>query len=132
MVAHSGATIRADRLRPLNVPRPLRVVADERGWPVAVGVGQHLTPHPHLAPVLEVLDRWRIDDEWWRKEISRMYFQVVLASGEAPLVMTMFHDLVEGGWFAQTTAAPLPQAEPVHVLASGPGLPLPARGERAG
>jgi hypothetical protein len=28
---------------------------------------------------LAVQDRWRSDDEWWRKEMSRVYFQVVLA-----------------------------------------------------
>lgn len=100
-------------------------------------------------PVLEILDRWRIDDEWWRKEISRMYFHLVLAprlagrpdgvriSEETPpsltprqaqgnplprkggrgLVLTIFHDLIEGGWFVQTVATPRQKAEPVHVLA---------------
>ena len=146
MVAHSGAPVRADRLRPLSVPRPLRVEANAEGWPVVVylrrrgspeGVGPLLaggmggvppaTISPPLpskgrgqgggVPVLEVLDRWRIDDEWWRKEISRMYFHVMLAPQEAPLLLTIFHDLIGGRWFAQTAATPLEKAEPVHVLA---------------
>jgi hypothetical protein len=81
-------------------------------------------------PVLQILDRWRIDDEWWRKEISRMYFQVLLAPEEAPLVMTIFHDLIEGGWFAQTTATPLQQAEPLHVLAPPVTTVMGSRDER--
>src|SRR5581483_4190616 len=36
MVAYPGATVCADRLRPLNRPRPIHVEADERGSPVAV------------------------------------------------------------------------------------------------
>lgn len=120
MVTHSGAPVRTDRLRPLSVPRPLHVDADGRGWPVAVGIGGWglgvRGDESRGVPVLEILDRWRIDDEWWRKEISRMYFQVLLAPEEAPLAMTIFHDLIEGSWFAQTTATPLQQAEPLHVL----------------
>ena len=94
MVAHSGATVRADRLRPLNIPRPIRVKVDERGRPVAVEfrvsgfefrVGtpnsEPETRNSKLRAVIDVLDRWRIDDEWWRQEISRMYFRVALAEG---------------------------------------------------
>ena len=180
MVAHSGATVRADRLRPLSVPRPIRVKADERGRPVAVylkgasrkvpdgarphptgargqgtgdrGMGDALTltlsqrergyPRP-LAPdprpllrgwvsVIDVLDRWRIDDEWWRQEISRMYFRVALAEGrtedsglrteregvpqssalspqsfvrpQSSYLLMIFHDLVGGGWYVQEAA----------------------------
>lgn len=132
MVTHSGATIRADRLRPLNIPRPLRVESDERGWPVTVYLrGGQVTGD--RVPVLEILDRWRIDDEWWRKDISRMYFRLVLSpegvrtfeetppslprKGGRGLILTIFHDLIEGGWFIQTGATPRQKAEPVHVLA---------------
>ncbi len=64
--------------------------------------------------VVEIADRWRIDDEWWRKEISRMYFRVALAGGR---VLTVFQDLIEGSWFLQTTATPRSSAEPMEVLA---------------
>ena len=49
--------------------------------------------------VLEVLDTWRIDDEWWRKQpVSRMYYRVVLEDG----TMTgLFKDLISGEWFLQ-------------------------------
>jgi hypothetical protein len=63
--------------------------------------------------VVEILDRWRIDDEWWRQEVSRMYFQVVLAGGA---ILDLFHDLIQGGWYLQTAASPVEKAEPVQVL----------------
>ena len=132
MVEDSGTTVRADRLRPLNTPRPMRVQVDGRGKPTAVrlggqgsrvrlaplagsGVGgrgrEMLTPPTSLAPghtrVAEILDRWRIDDEWWRKPVSRMYFHVALEGGQ---LLTLFHDLATGRWYGQTSATPLPGA----------------------
>ncbi|MBI4212728.1 MAG: hypothetical protein HY534_00280, partial [Chloroflexi bacterium] len=69
--------------------------------------------------VSQILDQWRIDDEWWRKEISRRYFRVVLANGA---VVTIFHDLVGDGWFLQTGATPIEQDEPVDVaVPAAPG-----------
>ena len=112
MVAHSRTTVRADRLRPLNSPRPIRVEADSRGYPVRVDLKKR-----HAISVAEVLDRWRIDDEWWRKEISRMYFHVALVTGG---VATIFHDLIEDGWFLQPVATPLEQPEPIEALAPKP------------
>jgi hypothetical protein len=52
-----------------------------------------------------ILDRWRIDDEWWRKGVSRMYYQLALAGGTT---VTVFHDLITDEWFVQTTATPVP------------------------
>jgi hypothetical protein len=48
--------------------------------------------------VRSILDRWRIDEEWWRDPISRLYFQVELEDGRA---LTVFHDLAKHAWFAQ-------------------------------
>jgi hypothetical protein len=46
------------------------------------------------------LERWRIDDEWWRKRpIVRVYWRVLLEDGR---IVDVFHDLVRGGWFRQT------------------------------
>ena len=49
--------------------------------------------------VLEVLDTWRIDDEWWRKQpVSRLYYRVVLEDG----TMTgLFKDLTGSQWYQQ-------------------------------
>ena len=49
--------------------------------------------------VLEVLDIWRIEDEWWRKKpISRLYYRVVLEDGT---MVGLFKDLVSGKWYRQ-------------------------------
>jgi hypothetical protein len=145
MVAYSGTTVCTDRLRPLNRPRPIHVETDDRGYPVAVGfsgsldvqvsrsskvpVGRGLVPRRQSAvrasvEVAEILDRWRIDDEWWRPalqgdetigraEISRMYYHVSLRNRQ---LIVIFRDLIDGGWYAQTNATPLSQPEPVEIL----------------
>ncbi|GAG18260.1 unnamed protein product, partial [marine sediment metagenome] len=48
--------------------------------------------------VAAVQDRWRIDDEWWRKEVSRLYFSLLLEDGRT---LTIYRDLVTGRWFQQ-------------------------------
>ncbi len=79
-------------LRPLNAPRPIEVVADGRGEPATVAIdGRRLA-------VVAVQDRWRVDDLWWRRPLSRLYFEVVLEDGR---LLTLYHDLAEGGWATQ-------------------------------
>ncbi|MFN0071901.1 MAG: hypothetical protein ACKVVP_10485 [Chloroflexota bacterium] len=49
--------------------------------------------------VIQVLERWRIDDEWWRsRPVSRLYFAVLLEGG---LRLEIYRDLVDGQWYAQ-------------------------------
>ena len=49
--------------------------------------------------VKEVLETWRIDDEWWRKlPVSRRYFNLLLETGQ----MTVYCDLVRSTWFSQS------------------------------
>ncbi|RMH11748.1 MAG: hypothetical protein D6701_14605 [Gemmatimonadetes bacterium] len=48
--------------------------------------------------VIAVRERWRIDDEWWRRPISREYFALVLEDGR-PVIL--YRDLVHGGWYGQ-------------------------------
>lgn len=91
MVAHPRAALRPDQLRPLNSPRPCQVIA-ERGEPVALVDGGR------QVAVTAIHDRWRIEDEWWRQAISRRYFTVLAEDG---VHRTIFHDTVEGHWFAQ-------------------------------
>lgn len=92
MVAHPRAATRAHRLRPLNQPRPIRVEVDESGEPRVVVLGRE-----RLA-VAAVQDRWRIDDEWWRKEVSRLYFSLLLEDGR---VVTVYQDLIGLRWARQ-------------------------------
>jgi hypothetical protein len=53
--------------------------------------------------VRAIRDTWRIDDGWWRDEIARRYFSIELENGRG---MTLYHDLVGGGWFAQSYEGP--------------------------
>lgn len=94
MVADPGAPGGAGRLRPLNPPRPLRVEADPDNRPLAVYLsGRRLA-------VEELLESWRIDDEWWRpRPVSRLYSRVLLEDGR---VVTVYCDMVLGRWAQQT------------------------------
>lgn len=82
----------SSRLRPLDVPRPVRVDADGEGRPMALHVerGQR--------QVVAIRETWRIDDEWWRRPISRLYFAAVLENGRP---VTLYRDLASGGWHLQ-------------------------------
>ena len=77
---------------PLNVPRDTRVTADENGSPVSVWTGSR------QRRVVRVRNVWRIDDEWWRQEITRRYFELELSDGS---VVTVFQDLISGNWSRQ-------------------------------
>ena len=124
MVAHSRTTVRTDRLRPLNTPRPIRVDADPKGAPIRVYVSRQGSGG---GAVSAILDQWRIDDEWWRKEISRMYFHVALANGG---VITIFHDLIGNAWFLQAVAKAMEQEQPLDVVAPR-AVPKPVAVKRA-
>jgi len=93
MVSHPRATLRADRLRALNLPHPVRVEVDEAGQPTAVRDGPSAP-----AAVETLLEYWRIDDEWWRDPISRRYADVVLQGGKH---VVLYQDLLTGDWFMQ-------------------------------
>ncbi|MBI2869354.1 MAG: hypothetical protein HYX96_05970 [Chloroflexi bacterium] len=93
MVEDTGKTLRALAAKPVNTPEPVSVREDSSGLPAALGTGRKL-------PVRAVEDRWRLDDEWWRPEpVSRLYYAVVLASGQR---VTLFKDLVNGRWYKQS------------------------------
>ncbi len=92
MVEDSGTKVGAGALRPLDRPQSTEVEADEKGWPVAALVKRRWL-------MAQIVDRWRIDDEWWRGQpVSRSYFAVVLEDGRR---WTLFQDLVTGKWFRQ-------------------------------
>ena len=78
------------RLRPLDAPRPVQVRTNAHGLAEAVRV------EGTVLRVLSIRERWRIDDEWWRDPIHRMYHQVVLEDGR---VATLYRDLVDGRWY---------------------------------
>jgi hypothetical protein len=92
MVADSGTPASADRVRALNLPRPVVVRVDAAGRPLA------LLEHGQLRRVDRVQDVWRIDDEWWRDPISRRYLALLLADGA---LRTLFQDLTDDRWYEQ-------------------------------
>ena len=99
MVENPRTAGSAGGLRLLNQPRPAAVEATALGDPESVVV------QGRFQRVRTIRDTWRIDDEWWRDEISRRYFSIELENGRA---LTLYHDLVGGGWFVQTYEGPRP------------------------
>lgn len=101
--ASGSPSRRGRRLRPLHDPSPATLRTDDRGRPTAVrthstaarGAGSS----GRLLEVVGIREVWRIDDEWWRKPISRLYFEVVLENGGHAV---FYRDLVDGGWYEQT------------------------------
>ena len=78
-------------LRALDRPTPVQVRWDpENGVPHLVMEGRS------FRPVAQLVESWRIDDEWWRIPISRRYHRVILEGGRP---VTLFQDLVEGRWY---------------------------------
>jgi hypothetical protein len=88
----SDGGLQRERLRPLRTPSPIEVQTDEHGLPRA------LQRRGKRFRVAAVRERWRIDDEWWRRPISREYFALVLEDGRPAI---LFRDLVTGDWFGQ-------------------------------
>ncbi len=103
MVASARTPLRIDRLRALNVPQSVHVLVDDHGLPTAVTneTPDHSTTAsggPNYRAVEEILEIWRIDDEWWRHSLTRRYLDIVLAGGSHVI---LFEDLNTGGWFLQ-------------------------------
>ncbi len=84
--------VAAARIRPLNRPRPVDVIADAEGRPIRVKGDRE------WCAVTSIRESWRIDDEWWRLTISRAYFTVILNEGR---LATLYQDLVTGDWYLQ-------------------------------
>jgi hypothetical protein len=92
VVADTGKTLRADAYKPVNAPEALKVEENAAGLPVAARIKRRQS-------VMTIEDRWRIDDEWWRAEaISRLYYNVLLASGQR---LVLYKDLIKGYWYEQ-------------------------------
>lgn len=120
MVAPTRTPLRAHRLRALNLPLPVMVELDERGEPVriagtaaaaaqaAAAADQSAASAASAAAaagrsgarsrVEEVIEVWRVDDEWWRDPICRRYVEVALQGGGH---VVLFEDLTTGNWFMQ-------------------------------
>jgi hypothetical protein len=89
-----GSPAKATRLVPLGAPQAARVLVDEAGAPIGVVIGRT----QRIKRVAAIRERWRIDDEWWRRPLSREYASVVLEDGRT---LTLYFDRIEGGWWVQ-------------------------------
>lgn len=49
-------------------------------------------------PVQALIDRWRVDEDWWRGRVWREYFWLTTRTG---LLLEVFHDLTTDGWYLQ-------------------------------
>jgi hypothetical protein len=49
-------------------------------------------------PIASIREIWRIDDEWWREPITRIYYDVLLHNGAR---MVLFQNLITEEWFSQ-------------------------------
>jgi hypothetical protein len=105
VVENSRTTLRTDTVRPVNVPETVCIEEDISGVPVSVSCSVHVAQSctgykkeiSHKEVVTDILDRWRIDDEWWRSEpVSRLYYAILLASGQRTV---LYKDLVDGRWY---------------------------------
>jgi hypothetical protein len=73
----------------LGLPEPADVETDAQGEPVRID-GRS---------VEAVRGRWIVEEGWWTDQpIRRRYVEAVLASGR---LVTVYEDLVEGGWRLQ-------------------------------
>jgi hypothetical protein len=91
MVKDSGTSSRTRHLRALNEPRPIKVLT-EHDLPVAI-----LRKDDRDA-VEKVQDTWIVQDEWWRQEIDRQYYNLLLRNGT---VCTVYHDRIADTWYEQ-------------------------------
>ena len=64
----------------------------------ALGVPQRFVWLGQAHRVEIVANRWRVDEEWWRGRIWQEYFKLATDTG---LLVVVFRDLVEGGWYVQ-------------------------------
>ena len=93
MVTDTGKTLRTDSIKPVNLPEPLQVEESPAGLPVDVRLKRRQS-------IIAIEDCWRIDDEWWRSEpVSRLYYAVILASGQR---IVLSKNLIDGSWYRQT------------------------------
>jgi hypothetical protein len=72
--------------------RPVAVRLDDDGVPT------HLESAAGWQPVTRVLNRWRIDCEWWRGPVSREYWRLLVADD---LALECFCDRTTDLWFVE-------------------------------
>jgi hypothetical protein len=64
----------------------------------ALGTPDWLVWQERRHTVVQVLERWRVDERWWQGRAWREYFTLLTASG---LLLTLYHDVAGGAWYLQ-------------------------------
>jgi hypothetical protein len=64
----------------------------------ALATPQQLIWEGQQHSIVEIWDRWRVDEGWWRKRAWREYFQIITRSG---LLLEIYHDVPTGLWYIQ-------------------------------
>ncbi len=86
----------------LDAPLRVRLRTDALGRPTEVlrapRESRRVRGSERIGKVMAIRETWRIDDEWWRRPISRLYYEVVLENGR---ILTLYLDLIEGEWWKQ-------------------------------
>jgi hypothetical protein len=99
VVSNSGAKAGTARLRPLNLPRPIEMIAHP---PASAGTPGSLPAvlidQERRLRVTHIQDTWDIDEEWWRDRLNRRYYHLVLEDGS---LITVYQNLVDGAWYQQ-------------------------------
>jgi hypothetical protein len=95
MVKNSGTSSRPRHLRALNEPRPVTVLT-EHDLPVAILRENSRDAARHAVETVQ--DTWIVQDEWWRQEIDRQYYNLLLRNGT---VCTVYHDRLTDTWYEQ-------------------------------
>lgn len=91
MVKNPGTASRPHRLRALNEPRPVRI---ETRDDVPITLIENGTRHR----ITQIQDTWIIQDEWWRQELFRQYYELLLDNDTR---RTVFHDRIADRWYEQ-------------------------------
>ncbi len=71
-------------------PQQIAVKTNDLGEPVAIYRGGRCDQ------VISISRRWRVNESWWRQEVSREYFQIETARG---LVGEVYRNMLSGLWY---------------------------------
>jgi hypothetical protein len=83
------------------VPQPAVVEVGGKGAPIGLRIadcGLRIGKGRTLLKIEAVRETWRIDDQWWREPINRMYYEVLLEQGARAV---LFQDLMTKDWYIQ-------------------------------
>jgi hypothetical protein len=71
---------------------PITVICDPLAAPTAFAWADH------RHAVVAVLERWRVDESWWRRRVWREYFTLITHTG---LLVLIYHDVRDDTWRLQ-------------------------------